>query len=317
MSSLERCLTLASKMVSTYDRSVSLQASSSSSITMAAAQTQYEAANQQHPEFYFDDETIIFLVEDCYFKVHRYFFQRDSEVFRAMFSCPPGDKEPEGRTKETAILLPGVTKFEMTALLRFFYNGPFLRMYESYNSWSLKITTGEWAALLSISTRFAFDKIRARAISVLAPSSHTFNLLDSVDAIVLALKHDVPQWLETAYVLLTLRDEPLDDAEAAKLGLATTVRLARARERFWRAEAAAVASGGRLEEDVRLSAGPFSRWGMRANCPRRARATRVVHDVFWPTSEDGHAACAPRVGHDVFRPLSEDEHAARASSIAS
>lgn len=160
-------------------------------------------------------------------------------------------------------------------------------MYETYNSWSLKITTGEWAALLSISTRFAFDKIRARAISVLAPSSYTFNLLDPVDAVVLALKHDVPQWLETAYVLLCMRDEPLDENEGEKLGVATTIRLAKARERFWRGEAGA--SEGRLEEDVRLSsAGPSFRWGLRANCPRRARATRVVHDVFWPsnTSDD-------------------------------
>lgn len=88
----------------------------------------------------FDDDTVIFLVsrhryfecmqviirgfnlqvEDCYFKVHRYFFQRDSDVFRGMFECPPGNAELEGRTKETAIFLPGVTKFEMTALLRFF-----------------------------------------------------------------------------------------------------------------------------------------------------------------------------------------------------
>lgn len=62
-------------------------------------------------------------VEDCYFKVHTYFLQRDSEVFRTMFACPPGDAEPEGRTKETAIVLPGVTKFEMASLLRFFYHG--------------------------------------------------------------------------------------------------------------------------------------------------------------------------------------------------
>lgn len=152
-------------------------------------------------------------------------------------------------------------------------------MYESYNSWSLKITTGEWTALLSISTRFAFDQIRARAISVLSPSSQTVTQLDPVDTIVLALRHDVPQWLETAYVLLTMRDEPLSDTEGEKLGVATVVRLARARERFWRAEAAA-ASEGRLEEDVRLAAGPPFRWG---RCPRKARATRIVHDVFSPS----------------------------------
>lgn len=164
-------------------------------------------------------------------------------------------------------------------------------MYESYNSWSLKISTDEWAALLAISTRFAFEKIRARAISVLAPSSYSFSLLDPVDAVALALKHDIPQWLEPAYVLLCMRDEPLDELEGEKLGVGTTVRLAKARERFWRAEAAM--PEGRLEEDVRLGAGTPFRWSLRANCPRRTRATRVVHDVFWPSNATDDVPTVP------------------------
>lgn len=39
-----------------------------------------------------------------------------------MFACPSGEAEPEGRTQETAISLPGVAKEEMTALLQFFYS---------------------------------------------------------------------------------------------------------------------------------------------------------------------------------------------------
>lgn len=62
-------------------------------------------------------------MEDCYYQVGRYFLTRDSEVFRDMFMCPSGSSDAEGKTKETAIPLPGVTKFEMTSLLRFFYYG--------------------------------------------------------------------------------------------------------------------------------------------------------------------------------------------------
>lgn len=169
-------------------------------------------------------------------------------------------------------------------------------MYDNY--YSYKITPAEWTALLSISTRFMFDKIRARAVSVLTPSPYSFNLLDAVDMVALAVKHDIPQWLETAYVLLTVREHPLDEAEGEKLGVSITIRLARARERFWREQASI--PEGRLEEDVRLSAGSragqrlsfSSTWGARANCPRRTRATQIVHEIFWPSGgvSDGSPA---------------------------
>lgn len=72
-------------------------------------------------------------VESCYFKVHRYFLRRDSQVFRDLFMCPSGASEPEGRTKETAIVLPGVTKYEMSCLLKFLYHG-FVYQKPSYHS---------------------------------------------------------------------------------------------------------------------------------------------------------------------------------------
>ncbi|KDQ59325.1 hypothetical protein JAAARDRAFT_100765, partial [Jaapia argillacea MUCL 33604] len=41
---------------------------------------------KKHETFYFRDEMVFFLVlEDTLFKVHSFFFERDSEYFRAMF----------------------------------------------------------------------------------------------------------------------------------------------------------------------------------------------------------------------------------------
>ncbi|KAI0826004.1 hypothetical protein BC629DRAFT_1452231, partial [Irpex lacteus] len=75
-------------------------------------------------------------------------------------------------------------------------------------------SVAEWTALLSISTRYAFDRIRSRAIAALSPltptsTSSVTQLLDPVDMLVLAVKHDVPQWLEPAYVALCMREHPL------------------------------------------------------------------------------------------------------------
>jgi hypothetical protein len=60
-------------------------------------------------------------VDRILFKVHRFFFERDSEVFRNLLHCPqPG---ADGRTKATAICPEDLTKDEFVTLLDFFYDG--------------------------------------------------------------------------------------------------------------------------------------------------------------------------------------------------
>ncbi|KZT05002.1 uncharacterized protein LAESUDRAFT_813862 [Laetiporus sulphureus 93-53] len=173
--------------------------------------------------FFFTDETVIFRVsdpqenKDHFYQVHRYFLQRDSEFFHGMFSCPPEDGGAEGKTEETAIFLPGATSYEMDCLLSFLYDG----MYEH------ALCLEDWIALLSISTRFVFDKIRDRAIREI--SAHV-PALDPVQRISLAVKHDIPEWLMTAYVELCTRPIPLSKKEVEELGPTTAARLARARE---------------------------------------------------------------------------------------
>lgn len=144
----------------------------------------------------------------------------------------------------------------------------------------------EWTALLSISTRYAFDRIRDRAIAALAPgpTPYSSHVLDPVEMIVLAVKHDIPQWLETAYVLLCMREHALQEEEGEKLGIITSIRLAKTRERYWREQAAQ--SEGRLEEDIRLGANAQRRMSVLFGppCPKRVRATQIVNEVFWPSS---------------------------------
>lgn len=159
-------------------------------------------------------------------------------------------------------------------------------MYDNNLTYPWRTSVTEWIALLSISTRYGFDRIRDRAITALAPgpTPYSSHVLNPVDMVVLALKHDIPQWLETAYVLLCMREQSLEEEEGEKLGVVTTIRLARARERFWKEQAAQ--SEGRLEEDVRLGASAQRRVSVLFGppCPRRVRATQIVNEVFWPSS---------------------------------
>jgi hypothetical protein len=56
------------------------------------------------------------------FRVHRFFLQRESDVFRTMFVCPPTEDGPEGRTDDRPIVLPEVTVAEFESLLKFLYD---------------------------------------------------------------------------------------------------------------------------------------------------------------------------------------------------
>ena len=88
-------------------------------------------------------------------------------------------------------------------------------------------TLESWISLLSFSTRFICDKIRARAIREIEAIQ---SRVEPVERIVLAVRHNVPQWLTGAYQELCQRQDSLSEAEGEKLGLSTVIKLMRARE---------------------------------------------------------------------------------------
>ena len=84
----------------------------------------------------------------------------------------------------------------------------------------------QWALLLSIATRYDFDNLRERAIqgiSSLVPP------VDPVRKIELAVRYDVVQWLEGAYVSLCTRPHPLTPSEAARVGPNVSRKVGRCR----------------------------------------------------------------------------------------
>ncbi|EMD36833.1 hypothetical protein CERSUDRAFT_114748 [Gelatoporia subvermispora B] len=176
------------------------------------------------PRFFCDDqEAVVFKVEDTLFRVHPYLLKRDSEVFRDMFSMPPGKVGAEGTSEDKPIIIPGITSHDFECLLDYLHNG----MYRRQEEFSLE----EWSDLLSISSRLLFDNLRQVC---LANIERAVDQLDPVQRIVLAQNHDIPQWLESAYIALCVRSNPLDDAEAAQLGFETAFHIARLREQCFR-----------------------------------------------------------------------------------
>jgi len=176
----------------------------------------------RHSKYYIKEDMVIFRVEDSLYKTHKYFFTWESGFFQDMFSLPQPceeSKPADGSTDETAINLPGVTCVEFEALLDFFY------FRQSIQDDVLPLR--RWTALLSIATRFQFDKIRNRAIKEIDKYEPS---IDPVDKILLADKYSVTEWLSPSYCILCQRAEALTEVEAQKLGAVTTCRVARARE---------------------------------------------------------------------------------------
>jgi len=175
--------------------------------------------------FCFEDSQVrvVLQVEEQKYKIHRYFLTRESEFFNDLFALPQSEDsaDVEG-SYDNPIKLPETPTKEIENLLRFFYFG----MHDDYVA-----TLADWVAMLSISTRLMFEKVRERAINEI--TGH----LDKVEAfelIRLAIKFDVEQWLKPAYRRIVTRTELITQAVFVKIPVHLTIMLTRAREQYWK-----------------------------------------------------------------------------------
>lgn len=86
----------------------------------------------------------------------------------------------------------------------------------------------ELTALLAISTRYDFKEVRSQVIEEM---SEEITSVPPVARIALDQQYGVGKWSRGALRELCLRPDPLDESEGHELGLATTVKVLKARER--------------------------------------------------------------------------------------
>ena len=92
-------------------------------------------------------------------------------------------------------------------------------------------TLADWVSMLSISTRWIFEKVRERAIKEITARQ---DKVEAFEIIRLAIKFDVEQWLKPAYRRIVTRAELITRAESAKIPVHVTIMLTRSREQYWR-----------------------------------------------------------------------------------
>ncbi|OCB85797.1 hypothetical protein A7U60_g7149 [Sanghuangporus baumii] len=186
--------------------------------------------NKRHDTYYIPSGDVVFQVEDTLFRVHRYFFERESALFRDMLSLPAPIQQPsngtqgqqqaafqrEGTSDENPIRLPQVSKEEFRLFLWVFYN-PTHSEYDAPGS--------KWTSILRLAHLWDFPMIRELAFRQLEkePPVKRLALADRYDA--------PPDWRARAMTELVVRREPLSRVEGEELGLETVLKVAEMREK--------------------------------------------------------------------------------------
>ncbi|KDQ59001.1 hypothetical protein JAAARDRAFT_33729 [Jaapia argillacea MUCL 33604] len=152
---------------------------------------------------------VFFLVEDTLFKVHSFFFERDSEYFRTMFRL-------HGSSSESRPIVLDVSISSFESFLGVLYPVHFAQ--------HVATTANEWIAILALATEWSFATIRTLAIRELFPFA------SPIDKIVVGIRYDINEWLNDAYVAICERPEAVTKLEGERLGLDEVIKISKMRQ---------------------------------------------------------------------------------------
>ncbi|KZT12827.1 uncharacterized protein LAESUDRAFT_17959 [Laetiporus sulphureus 93-53] len=163
-----------------------------------------ETTHKRHQKFYFKDGNVIFLVEDTFYNVHRYFLERDSKLFQDLFSLPQ-KQSAEGLSDDNPIRLVCTKSIDMERFLSVLYP-------RRIGKYDLE-TTEEWVSVLEFAYKWQFDAV-CQLVRERLPEVATL-----VEQIVLARQYNLPDLLLNARVKICEREEALSLHEGRQLGI--------------------------------------------------------------------------------------------------
>jgi len=170
-----------------------------------------------HKEYFITDADVTFKVEDALFRVHKYFFMRESPYFEKLFRHPAIPcKDPPG-SPENPVVLKDTKSEAFAGLLWVFYN----QKYSIYHA-----TVERWTQILDLALRWEFKEVEELCVRELEklpiPAVEKINIYQAFE-----LDRGL---LAESFAKLTLRDEFLSNEEGHKLGIDTAMQITRARE---------------------------------------------------------------------------------------
>lgn len=169
----------------------------------------------RHAKLYIDGGDVVFQAENILFRVHSFFFTRESAYFRDLLHSP--DDYIKLSSDEQPIILDGCSGQEFTLFCWVFYN----QKHSIYEA-----GVKQWALILKHANAWGFKEIAALAVRELEKLE-----VSPVVKIDLYQKNGVDgALLHNAFEALTKRPEPLSPEEGERLGFATFAKIAHARE---------------------------------------------------------------------------------------
>ncbi|KAG2068148.1 hypothetical protein BDR04DRAFT_1103817 [Suillus decipiens] len=173
-----------------------------------------------HSEYYLKDGNITFLVEDTLFRVHRHFFECESQFFVKEFAKAP----LEGTSDSSAFRLDKVTTADFAKFLWIWYSPSYRRESKPKDY---------WLVILDLSTTWQFPEMKKLAVDQLQSLD-----MEPVEKITTYDKYQIDKsLLLPAYKLLCKRAGRMSVEEGEQLKLHTVLGIQEARERAIRSAA--------------------------------------------------------------------------------
>jgi len=152
-------------------------------------------------------------VDDILYRVHRYFFCRDSNIFMTRLSRLPA----QGASSLPVISIENVKSKDFDAFLSILYPLDFNALEEH--------SVEELSSILDLSTRWGFHSIREFSIRRLNPPT-------PLQRLILGRKCGIDQWIPLALRELCERPQPLSPDEARVMELDDVVLIVSVREKI-------------------------------------------------------------------------------------
>ncbi|KAF8643553.1 hypothetical protein AX16_008941 [Volvariella volvacea WC 439] len=176
-----------------------------------------------HPKYFFEDGNLLVRVEGVDFKVHRYFFMRDSAPFREFSKngligriADNGSDNSDAAEHTTPLVFKHLTRLDFERFLSVLYP---TRFGEDEDR-----STAHWTSVLCVSSYLSFQSVRSLSISTLSI------VATPIDKIILGRRYGITHWLDDAYCALCTRRTPLTREEGRRLGLDDVVSIMEARQ---------------------------------------------------------------------------------------
>ncbi|EIM80557.1 uncharacterized protein STEHIDRAFT_104838 [Stereum hirsutum FP-91666 SS1] len=189
-----------------------------SATSMSPVLTPLTERVMRHDQYYIQGGDVIFRVENYLFRVHRYFFVRESPYFRDKLPHPPPPGEHvQGANDHNPFVLEDALSEDFARFLWVFYN-------PKYSIYGANVV--EWTSILKLAHQWSFPEIKALAVRELERLT-----IDAVSKIVIYHSYAIDRsLLIQSYMTLCTREDPISLDEGKALGLETSLMLARARE---------------------------------------------------------------------------------------